>query len=68
MRTALLGLPLLYSSAHSKTWRRCYDLKETFRRYEKLCWLCKVEYNIVEACTLFEICTATLANGVNYIV
>jgi hypothetical protein len=38
-------------------------MKEKFRRYGKLCWRCKVEYNIVEACTLFEICTATLANG-----
>ena len=27
MRIALLGTPLLYSSAHSKTRRRCYDLQ-----------------------------------------
>ena len=35
-------------------------MKGKFRRYGKLCWVHKIEYDVAGACTLFEICTATL--------
>ena len=35
-------------------------MKGKFRGYGKLCWLHKIAHNIAGACTLFEICTATL--------
>ena len=40
-------------------------MKGKTRRYGKLCWLYKIEYDIAEACSLFLICTATLCDWVH---
>ena len=39
-------------------------MKEEFRKYGKLCWVHKIEYDIAGACMLFAICTATLRRAI----